>query len=100
MAGRWISAKFADVSANAYAADAGAIWKATPNIQTALVVANAGTKLKFLNQEDSLPLTVRCGAAYLIGWGIFFLYYVSVARRTAALREDVERLKNSLNRGK
>ena len=39
-------------------------------------------------------------AAYLIGWGIFFLYYVSVARRTAALREDVERLKNSLNRGK
>ena len=39
-------------------------------------------------------------AAYVIGWGIFFFYYVSVARRTAALREDVERLKNSLNRGK
>lgn len=38
-------------------------------------------------------------AAYLIGWGIFFVYYITVARRTAALREDLERVKNSLNRG-
>ncbi len=39
-------------------------------------------------------------AAYLAGWGIFFIYYVSIARRTAALREEIERLKNSLNRVK
>jgi hypothetical protein len=39
-------------------------------------------------------------AAYLIGWGIFFIYFLTVARRTAALREDIERLKSSLNRGK
>ena len=39
-------------------------------------------------------------AAYLIGWGIFFVYYITVARRTATLRDDIERLKNSLNRGK
>jgi len=39
-------------------------------------------------------------AAYMVGWTIFFVYYISVARRTAALREDIERLKNSLNRGK
>jgi len=39
-------------------------------------------------------------AAYLIGWGIFFVYFLSVARRTSALREDLERLKSSLNRGK
>ncbi len=39
-------------------------------------------------------------AAYVIGWGIFFVYYITVARRTAALREDIERLKNTLNRGK
>ncbi len=39
-------------------------------------------------------------AAYLIGWGIFFIYFLSVARRTSALREDIERLKSSLNRGK
>jgi hypothetical protein len=39
-------------------------------------------------------------AAYLIAWGIFFVYYLTVARRTSALREDIERLKNSLNRSK
>lgn len=39
-------------------------------------------------------------AAYLIGWGIFFVYYLTVARRTAALRNDIERLKNSQNRSK
>ena len=36
-------------------------------------------------------------AAYVIGWGIFFIYYVTVARRTAALGEQIERLKNSLS---
>ena len=39
-------------------------------------------------------------AAYLIGWGIFFIYFLTVARRTSALREDIERLKSSLSRGK
>jgi CcmD family protein len=39
-------------------------------------------------------------AAYMAGWTVFFVYYISVARRTAALREQIERLKNSLNRGK
>ena len=39
-------------------------------------------------------------AAYLAGWGIFFVYYISIARRTAALRDEIERLKDALNRGK
>ena len=34
--------------------------------------------------------------AYMIGWGVFFVYFVSVARRTADLRKEMERLKNSL----
>jgi hypothetical protein len=38
--------------------------------------------------------------AYMIGWGVFFLYFVTVARRTAHLRKDVERLKETLTRGK
>ena len=38
--------------------------------------------------------------AYMIGWGVFFIYYVTVARRTSALKEEIERLKNSLGRGK
>lgn len=38
--------------------------------------------------------------AYMIGWAVFFIYFVSVARRTADLRKDVERLKETLTRGK
>ena len=29
-------------------------------------------------------------AAYLIGWGVFFVYYVSVAKRTSDLRAEIE----------
>ena len=37
--------------------------------------------------------------AYMIGWGVFFVYFVSVAQRTSALRKELERLKNSLMKG-
>jgi hypothetical protein len=39
-------------------------------------------------------------AAYLAGWAIFFVYYISVAQRMNTLRDQIEQLKNSLNRGK
>lgn len=39
-------------------------------------------------------------AAYIIGWAVFFIFYLTVAKRTSTLREEVERLKNSVNRGK
>jgi hypothetical protein len=32
-------------------------------------------------------------AAYLIGWGIFFLFYLTIAKRTSDLRAEVDRLK-------
>ena len=38
--------------------------------------------------------------AYMIGWGVFFIYFVSVARRTSDLRKDVQKLKETLTRGK
>jgi hypothetical protein len=38
--------------------------------------------------------------AYMIGWGVFFIYFVTVARRTADLRKEVDRLKQALTRGK
>jgi hypothetical protein len=37
-------------------------------------------------------------AAYLIGWGVFFLFYVTIAKRTSDIRTELERLKNSLPR--
>jgi CcmD family protein len=39
-------------------------------------------------------------AAYMIGWAVFFVFYVTVAQRTSALRREIERLKSDLNRGK
>jgi preprotein translocase subunit YajC len=39
-------------------------------------------------------------AAYMMGWAIFFVFYLTVSRRTSALREEIDRLKSSLNRGK
>jgi len=35
-------------------------------------------------------------AAYLIGWAVFFFYYLSVARRSSTLRSEIERLKGAL----
>ena len=37
--------------------------------------------------------------AYMVGWAVFFFYFVSVARRTANLRQEIERLKESLKPG-
>lgn len=39
-------------------------------------------------------------AAYLIGWGVFFLFYVTIAKRTSDIRAELDRLKNSLSRPK
>ncbi len=39
-------------------------------------------------------------AAYMIGWAVFFAYYLTVARRTSNLKTEVERLKNLLPRAK
>lgn len=34
-------------------------------------------------------------AAYLIGWGVFFLFFVSIAKRSSDLRGEIERLKKT-----
>jgi hypothetical protein len=39
-------------------------------------------------------------AAYLIGWAVFFVFYLTVAKRTSTLRGELDRLKDSLSRGK
>lgn len=39
-------------------------------------------------------------AAYVLGWAVFFVYFVTVARRFSSLRDDVDRLKKLQDRGK
>jgi hypothetical protein len=38
-------------------------------------------------------------AAYVVGWAVFFAFYLTVARRTALLRQDLDRLKQSMKKG-
>jgi len=59
-----INAKISDVNANAYAADAGMMMRASEKITLAGVMSNAGTQLNFLNDGGSLPLAGRLGGAY------------------------------------
>jgi hypothetical protein len=39
-------------------------------------------------------------AAYLIGWGVFFVFYLTIAKRSSDLRTEVERLRNLVKRDK
>lgn len=38
-------------------------------------------------------------AAWMVVWAVFFVYEVSVARRVARLREEIERLKQQVREG-
>ena len=39
-------------------------------------------------------------AAYLIGWSVFVLFFLSIAKRSSDLRSEVERLKRAAAREK
>ncbi|MDP9003625.1 MAG: hypothetical protein M3N12_02420 [Verrucomicrobiota bacterium] len=39
-------------------------------------------------------------AAYAIAWGVFVLFYVTIAKRTQDLRVEVARLKSQITRVK
>jgi len=62
--GKLISAKIDDVSANAYAADLGTLYKMNDKLNLAATVTNLGTKLKFISEGDSLPMSFHLAAAY------------------------------------
>jgi CcmD family protein len=36
-------------------------------------------------------------AAYLIGWAVFFVFSLTVAKRAGSLKEELSRLKERLN---
>lgn len=64
LTGKWINAKLADVSANAYAADIGSLYQVLDNLKLALTVTNLGSKLTFTSQGDTLPQEEHLAAAY------------------------------------
>jgi hypothetical protein len=63
LTGKLIEAKLDDVSAHAWAGDAGLLFRAHAKATLAATVTNVGSDLKFLQGGDSLPLAFRLGAA-------------------------------------
>jgi len=59
-----IHAKISDVSANAFAADAGAYFNLTSHWKGALGLTNMGGRLRYLQAEDSLPMAGKAGLLY------------------------------------
>jgi hypothetical protein len=37
-------------------------------------------------------------AAYVIGWGVFFVFFLSIVKRTSDIRAELDRLKDALTR--
>jgi hypothetical protein len=64
--GKVISASLGSVGASAYAFDVGSMYKVNKRLTLAGVLTNVGTKLTFLDQQDSLPMSFHMGASYEI----------------------------------
>lgn len=64
LTGKLINAQLDSVSANAYAADLGAMYKLNEKTQLGATLTNLGTHLKFLDAGDSLPMAAHAAAAY------------------------------------
>lgn len=64
LTGKMINAKIDDVSASAFAADFGGLYRMNPKLTFAGSLVNVGSKLKFIDQGDSLPLAFHVAAAY------------------------------------
>lgn len=67
---KFISSKIEEENATAFAVDIGGLYKglkvAGRNLPIGLVIQNIGTKMKFVDEADPLPLTVRIGGSYNI----------------------------------
>ena len=66
LTGKMITGKLDDVSASAFAADLGSMYKLLPNLMLSATLTNLGSKLKFLSEGDSLPMAFHFGGAMQI----------------------------------
>ncbi len=63
---KFIRSAIDNKSASAFAVDAGAIYRATDRMDLSLAVQNLGTRMKFIDDADPLPLNLRAGGAYKV----------------------------------
>ncbi len=64
LTGKFIEAKLADEGATAFALSLGTQYRASEKWVMAGTVNNIGSKMKFIDQKDSLPADIRLGGAY------------------------------------
>ena len=64
---KYIKSEISDISSHGYAFDMGGIYKTNiKGLNFGLSAQNIGTKMKFMDEGDSLPLTIRTGITYAI----------------------------------
>lgn len=61
---KMISCSIEDESASAYAVDLGGLYAASEKLDLGLAIQNLGTQLKFIDEGDPLPMTIKLGCAY------------------------------------
>lgn len=65
---KYISSKLEDEKATAFAADVGGVYDKikikNEKLKIGLVVQNIGTKMKFIDEADPLPLNIKLGCSY------------------------------------
>ena len=66
---KYMSSTLETHAATAFGADMGVLYKAIPDkLDIGITLQNAGTSLKFRDEGDPLPLTVKCGAGYRVNF--------------------------------
>ncbi|MEA3307515.1 MAG: hypothetical protein U9Q34_07000 [Elusimicrobiota bacterium] len=64
---KYIKSEISDISSKGYAFDIGGIYKSgIKGLNFGLSAQNIGPKMKFIDEGDSLPLTIRTGASYAV----------------------------------
>jgi hypothetical protein len=61
---RLVDARISDVSGSAEGVDLGGLYKVSPRVSVAVVAANLGTKMRFLQDSESMPDTYRLGMVF------------------------------------
>jgi hypothetical protein len=64
---KYISSKLADITATAFAIDAGAILPLSEKLSMGGAITNLGTPIKYISESNPLPMAIKLGLAYVSG---------------------------------
>ncbi len=64
LTGKYIAVKLDDVSDGVFAADTGALWRVSPQVDVGATVMNLGQSLTFLSEDTALPTAFNLGMAW------------------------------------